>query len=325
MKVSILVPVYGVEQVIETCAESLFAQTYEQLEYIFVDDCSPDRSIEVLQQVLSRFPHRSRQVSILRHDVNRGLGAARLTALMAATGDFVMHVDSDDWLATDAVELLLNKQQETDADIVDGGYVESYSDGTQRTVTPWHGSKETYLKLLLAQNTLSHQIWARLIRRSLHLDNHILPMEGVNQAEDYCVIPRIIWFAQRTWIDNVVSYYRIDQNGVFKDGISPRHVDSLLKANQTVADFIIQHDTGHQYAWATKVGLLKIYVQVVRAGIKPKQLRDRLPAFCQSKLLSAARCILRLPFGDRLVRFIYLTLKGLLREKILHTSDQERR
>ncbi|MBP5277253.1 MAG: glycosyltransferase family 2 protein, partial [Prevotella sp.] len=93
MKVSILVPVYGVEQAIETCTESLFAQTYEQLEYIFVDDCSPDRSIEVLQQVLSRYPHRSKQVNILRHDVNRGLGAARLTALMAATGDFVMHVD----------------------------------------------------------------------------------------------------------------------------------------------------------------------------------------------------------------------------------------
>ncbi len=319
MKVSILVPIYGVERAIETCAESLFSQTYEQLEYIFVDDCSPDRSTEILQEVLSRHPHRQDQVTILRHDRNRGLGAARLTALMAATGEFVIHVDSDDWLTTDAVERLVNRQQETGADVVDGGFVERYADGTTRTVLPWHGSKEAYLKLLLAQNTLPHQIWARLIRRSIHLNHQILPTEGINQAEDYYILPRIIWFANRSWIDDIVSNYRIYEYGMFKDGISPRHVGSLLKANQAVANFIHEHDTEKRYAWATKVGLLKIYGQAVRAGVKANELGSRLPAFRDSKLLGMARFILRLPFGDRLVRYQYLALKGLLREKTIRS------
>ena len=71
--VSLLVPIYGVEQCIATCAESLFGQTYESLEYIFVDDCTPDRSMDVLQQCLDRYPHRREQVRIIHHKQNRGL------------------------------------------------------------------------------------------------------------------------------------------------------------------------------------------------------------------------------------------------------------
>ena len=103
MKVSILVPVYGVEKYIGQCAETLFSQTYDDIEYVFVDDCTPDDSIQVLRQVLSAYPQRTNQVSIIRHDHNRGLGAARKTAFEASTGEFVMNVDSDDYLAQDAV------------------------------------------------------------------------------------------------------------------------------------------------------------------------------------------------------------------------------
>ena len=104
MKVSLLVPVYGVEKYIRQCSRTLFGQTYDDIEYVFVDDCSPDNSVAVIRQVLAEYPHREQQVRIVRHDHNRGLGAARKTALEAATGDFVLNVDSDDYLSLDAVE-----------------------------------------------------------------------------------------------------------------------------------------------------------------------------------------------------------------------------
>ena len=69
-KVSILVPVYGVEKYIERCARSLFEQTYDNIEYIFVDDCTKDRSIEILQKVLEDYPNRKNQVKILHHEKN---------------------------------------------------------------------------------------------------------------------------------------------------------------------------------------------------------------------------------------------------------------
>ena len=122
VKVSILVPVYGVERYIENCAVTLFEQTYENIEYVFVNDSTKDRSMEMLHDVMERYPLRRDNVHIITHEVNRGLGAARKTALLNATGDFVMHVDSDDSLSLDAVEMLVDKAIQTGADIVDCGY-----------------------------------------------------------------------------------------------------------------------------------------------------------------------------------------------------------
>ena len=98
LKISILTPIYGVEKYIEQCARSLFEQSYASIEYIFVDDCTPDKSIGILQSLLKEYPERAQQVRIIHHDRNRGVGAARQTALMAATGDYLLFADSDDML-----------------------------------------------------------------------------------------------------------------------------------------------------------------------------------------------------------------------------------
>ena len=71
-KVSIIVPIYRVEEYIERCAESLFAQTFDDIEYIFVDDCSPDKSVEILQRTLEKYPHRKRLTRIERLSSNNG-------------------------------------------------------------------------------------------------------------------------------------------------------------------------------------------------------------------------------------------------------------
>lgn len=105
--VSILIPVYNVEAYIERCARSAFEQSYQNLEFIFVDDATPDASIQVLQRVIADYPDRCDSIKILHHERNRGLAAARNTAIAACHGDFVMHVDSDDWLEPEAAELLI--------------------------------------------------------------------------------------------------------------------------------------------------------------------------------------------------------------------------
>ena len=91
VKVSVCIPVYGVEKYIERCARSLFEQTLDSMEYVFVDDCSPDNSIEIMQKVLEEYPHRQEQVKIIRHEVNQGVGAARNHAVAACTGNYIIH------------------------------------------------------------------------------------------------------------------------------------------------------------------------------------------------------------------------------------------
>ncbi len=119
IKVSVCIPVYGVEKYIERCARSLFEQTMKDgIEFIFVDDCTPDRSIEILERVLKEYPQREKQVTVLHHPVNRGLVAARNSALAAASGDYIIHCDSDDWVDLDLYEKMYAKAAETDADMV---------------------------------------------------------------------------------------------------------------------------------------------------------------------------------------------------------------
>ena len=128
IKVSVCIPVYGVEKYIEKCARSLFEQTMQDgIEFIFVNDCTKDRSIEILEQVLAEYPHRKEQTGIIHHEKNRGLVAARNTGLLHASGEYIIHCDSDDWVELDMYEKMYLAAKENDADMVYCDYVKEMS------------------------------------------------------------------------------------------------------------------------------------------------------------------------------------------------------
>ena len=110
--VSVIIPVYGVEKYIERCARSLFEQTMEDLEYIFVDDCTPDASMDILARVMDDYPARRCQVKVLHNEVNRGLAYTRRRGVEASTGDYIIHCDSDDYVEKDIYEKLYAKATE---------------------------------------------------------------------------------------------------------------------------------------------------------------------------------------------------------------------
>lgn len=118
VKVSVIVPVYKVERYIERCARLLFEQTLDEIEYIFVDDCTPDKSIDVLEKVLEDYPARKKQVKIIRHKVNLGVSQSRQDGVDAATGEYVIHCDPDDWVELNMYEALYTEAKRKDADMV---------------------------------------------------------------------------------------------------------------------------------------------------------------------------------------------------------------
>jgi len=95
--VSVIVPIYNVEGYIEKCVRTLFEQTYQNIEYIFVDDCSPDNSVNILEIVLEEYPDRKNQVHIVRHEINKGSASSRNTGLDLVNGEYIMFADSDDY------------------------------------------------------------------------------------------------------------------------------------------------------------------------------------------------------------------------------------
>lgn len=237
--VSILVPVYGVEKYMERCARSLFEQTYDNLEYIFVDDCTPDKSIEILERVMEDYPNRKGQVRIIRHERNRGLAAARNTALDAATSPFISHVDSDDYLSLDAIQLLVEKQVETGADIVTGNYYSVYSTGIKKRFEPEYKTKREMMRQLFSPRSGIKSIWRRLIRLSIYNDHHIRIVEGVNYGEDWLQIVLLTYYSKNVAkINDHIYYYNLTNVGSYVYSIP--HAPELWHQSLKTA-FFVEH------------------------------------------------------------------------------------
>lgn len=317
MKVSVLVPVYGVEKYIEQCAISLFEQTYKDIEYIFVDDCSPDNSIQTLQSVLERYPNRIPQVRILKHDKNRGLGATRKTALEASTGEFVLNVDSDDYLSIDAVEKLVNVQKKTGADIVSGAHSMLTPDGILKEKNIYELDKDATLKLLLIQNTIPYNIWAKLIRKSVYIDNGINSVEGVNMAEDYCLVPRLIYaVSSLAYVTDSVYVYRLDSaSGIFHDFMKPHHITSFLKANEMVRHFVCSRDAKGEYHFALAIGMLNTYYNAINAGFSHQQISE-ICHYIPHGFFKICHMLFAHKTTKKLLRFSYLTIKWCYKKRL---------
>lgn len=217
--VSILVPVYNVELYIERCARSLFEQTYYNLEFIFCDDYSPDSSIQKLETVMKDYPQRSEQIRIIYHGRNRGSAAARNTLIDNCKGDFCFWVDADDWVETNAVEVLVKKQQETDADIVTCRAYAHYEDDVKEYFDGGcNMDRETLLEMFL-KGKCGSSVWRRLIRRNLFIDHHIRCLEGVNGRDDYQLIVPLVYYSRKVDSTDAFLYHynRIPHHSITYD------------------------------------------------------------------------------------------------------------
>ena len=165
--VSVIIPVYNVEPYIARCARSLFGQTLKDLEYIFIDDCSPDKSMAILQDILEEFPGRKEQVKCIRMPHNSGVSAVRMHGIALATGDYVIHCDSDDELAPEACQTLYDKAVSGDYDIVLCDFRQIRD--KQCTVKSLYAPPGEELKAILTGKVMG-SVWCRLIRLSLLRD-----------------------------------------------------------------------------------------------------------------------------------------------------------
>lgn len=141
-KVSVIIPVYGVEKYIERCARSLFEQTLDDIEYIFVDDCSPDKSIAILENIIKEYQPRlnkeHKNVRIEKMSQNSGLPNVRRYGIKLATSDYIAHCDSDDWVELDMYQQMYNKAIDDDADVVVCDYVVTNGTSVIKTINACH-------------------------------------------------------------------------------------------------------------------------------------------------------------------------------------------
>lgn len=222
-KVSILVPVYGVEKYIDRCARSLSEQTLDDIEFIFVDDCTPDKSIEVLNRVLEEYPNRKSQVKILRHDKNQGLPIARQTGLKIASGEFIIHCDSDDWVDVTMYEKMYNKAIEEGSDVVVCDYVVTDGETIKKSVK---GCGDTDVSNIIQRMLFQRDpwsLWNKLFKRSVCYKDLIYP--EVNMGEDMALCIQMMLHCKRiSYISGLYYNYFFNTNSI----TNKRDADRLI-------------------------------------------------------------------------------------------------
>ncbi|MBP3202048.1 MAG: glycosyltransferase family 2 protein [Bacteroidales bacterium] len=203
MKVSVIVPVYGVEAWIARCAHSLLSQTWEDLEIIFVNDGTPDKSMEILAEVLKLYP--KREVIIL-HKENAGPPQARLSGLKKATGDYVLYMDSDDWAQPEMIEKLARAAMATGADMVYCNAVEDRPKGRVRRIHNRRYSDCMSYARAMVDFRVNSYLWNKLIRRSLYREDLFYPTIGMH--DDMVLLSQVLPLGcQCTLVDEVLYHY----------------------------------------------------------------------------------------------------------------------
>ena len=272
-KISVVVPIYGVENYIERCVRSLFEQTLDDIEYIFVDDCTPDNSISILKKVLAEYPERIPSTRIEKMSKNSGLPAVRRYGISLAKGDYIIACDSDDYVEKEMYEVMYNMALngdfdlvQCDIDVVDDNeilYILS-SDKAQLS------SEE--LKTLILEGDISNSLCNKLVRRSLY-QNQELEFPTRNVDEDNVIAVQLAYFSTKLCYIKKPFYkaYFNSASMSRKQGIE--HIAKRFEDSYANSQIIVSFLQSRGYADDNKA--------VITAKIRPKQ--KLLPAVISIK------------------------------------------
>lgn len=212
-KVSVIVPVYNAGKYIERCLRSLFEQTLDCIEYIFVNDCTPDNSMEILQEIMEEYPDRKDHIKILTHEVNTGQSGARRDGMRIASGDFIIHCDADDWVDTDMLESMYNKAIEDNVEAVCCDIVLEFDKKSHLLKTEHRYEDHQLMYGCLAPISVEYfSMCNRLVSKKVYERHTIEPFKGVNMWDDVGLSIRVRYYVQSTSVINKPFYHYNRQN-----------------------------------------------------------------------------------------------------------------
>lgn len=241
-KISIIIPCYNVEKYLRECLDSCVNQTLKDIEIICVDDCSPDNSIQILEE----YRQKDSRIRIFRHEKNKNLGAARNTGHQNAAGEYVWFVDSDDYIDTKACQILYDAIKEFDVDMlcfsalkfVDTEkerqfiYDKYYHQGVQ--INKIYHPKTNWKEIKFANLNVSACMY--LTKKSViqnfrfregvwHEDTDFTPIL-LTSADSFCYIPYTAYF------------YRVNQNSIVQKPMSQKRLEDQIAVAESLDKFV---------------------------------------------------------------------------------------
>lgn len=314
-KVSICVPVYNVEKYIERCARSLFEQTLDDLEFVFVDDCTPDRSVEILKSIIEeyqlRFAKKNYTARIEKMPTNSGQAAVRRQGYQFASGDYITFCDSDDVMPADAIETLYNLAVESGADIVSGDMEWLFEDGTTKrnnVSLPYGNDAESVYRALLYK-TYSHNLCSKLFKSGLLKEYDYITLMNATNGEDGMLFYQVLQHSIKTVHINQVVYHYIQhsQSSTHKR-LNRQALSSIVYLNKVRLDTCGRITSLKDDTW--------VYVSKVLNGLLVEGYKDTLVPIIRNEQLeeyiNLCQMAQHYPVKDFIRTMVRRTLKPII-------------
>lgn len=281
-KVSVIVPVYNVEEYLEECLESIINQTYGELEIICINDCSTDGSLAVLKE----YEQKDSRVVILENEKNGGLAYTRNAGIESAMGEYILFVDSDDTIALNLVESCMEvvagcdmvcfdyEQVTTGARVIARQCAYKMKEGL-------YTGESFFIELVHTDSTI-FSAWSKLMSRKFLLENHISFYEGI-LYEDMLFSFRCYVKAKKVYSLNRKLYmYRVRNASIMTADITKRNIESYIISICELTKLYLQSDCSREMEQAIEGYIRKVcreYISVYRKWenrtFEPALLKDK--------------------------------------------------
>lgn len=222
--ISVIIPIYNVEAYLDKCVVSLIQQTYSHLEIILVDDGSPDSC----PQICDDWAKKDSRIKVI-HKQNGGLSDARNAGISVATGEWIVFIDSDDWIENDALEKMFQRSQTDQSDVVSCGVKWVKEDDTlinEVTVSQEEVlDTKSAMREIIVDGKLKQHVWNKLYMRSLVAD---IPFEKGKYHEDVFWSYQVFGRAKKVSLMMESFYHYIQRsNSIMGESYSPKRLDAL--------------------------------------------------------------------------------------------------
>ncbi|RXJ66612.1 hypothetical protein CRV08_12340 [Halarcobacter ebronensis] len=235
--ISVIIPVYNIEDYIYKCLTSILSQSLENIEIIIVNDGSTDKSLEIINRTIRN----DKRCLILNQD-NQGLSAARNNGLTISKADYVIFIDGDDFINKDMLLKMYHKIVKEEADIVVCQFQKVFPDGKIEIIEE---PEEQNFNNILSSKLFS-VAWNKLYKRSLFLDNKIYYPNNIYH-EDIATTFKLYFFSKKIIYIKESLYNWVQRKASLSNNISQKHIDDIFLSFQLTKDFLIKFNIFDKY------------------------------------------------------------------------------
>lgn len=269
--ISIIVPIYNIEKFLPCCIDSILAQTFTEWEMILVDDGSKD----TCGSICDEYATKDGRIRVI-HKPNGGLTSARNAGLAMASGEWVMHLDGDDWIEPEMLELLLRKGEDTGADIVMGDFLFAYPDRDVPFLLPdWDNNKTASLNRYIT--SVWTCVWGWIHRRSLYEEHQLQSPQGVTYCEDFHLIVRLCYFARKVVNVHRPFYHYRQQEGSVMHNLNKKTERDEQWVYQDIIRFFKEQGVYKDYRKTMCWRMLKATQELVLDKSDRKAFQEMVP------------------------------------------------